>query len=217
MLQGYWHLLPRGSRRPSTILEFLGGVANPRHFPMGHHLPDAVAEAVVVYADYIPPFSPAALTAHVRLQKELEGRIKILARDLDLRRCVGVHVRKSDKSPATGDPIAAVARAMQQSGVSNRPVFLATDNPDMENRFRKVFADVRTAAKIVGAAAGIPTHIWAENQTDKRIARTVLEEGIVDMWLLSMCDVVLYQGNSAFSRPSRALHPDPAKQIDWDR
>jgi hypothetical protein len=217
MLQGYWHLLPAKEGGAATFTAFLRGIADRRNFPMGHHLPDDLGEEVVVYADYIPPFSDATLRAHVRLQPEMEERVDRLARDLALDGCVGVHVRMSDKKPGSADPASDVARAMKRSGLSGRPVFLATDNPDVERRFRATFGDVRAVPKAGAHPSGEPPHVWAERRGDRGLSRTLLEEGIVDMWLLSRCAGLLYQGNSAFTLPSRALHAEPAKQIDWDR
>ena len=59
-------------------------------------------------------------------------------------------------------------------------------------------------------------HLWAKYNDQLHEAGRILEESVMDMWLLSKCEYLLYQGNSTFSLISKTLHSNKNKVVDWN-
>jgi dsRNA-specific ribonuclease len=59
--------------------------------------------------------------------------------------------------------------------------------------------------KLGGLAHDVGLHKWAEKQGDYVLAQTILKESILDLYLLSACKYLYYQGNSSFSKIAVAL------------
>ncbi|NQY68380.1 MAG: hypothetical protein HRT72_11755, partial [Flavobacteriales bacterium] len=96
--------------------------------------------------------------------------------------------------------------------------FLATDNADIEKRFiDEVGGNLITNSKEFpefNKDKGI--HYWAINDDSKtHLLRKIFEESIDDLWMLSMCDQLFYQGNSTFSQLAALLSKGVC--LDWQK
>jgi len=216
MIRGYWHERPKGLTQSFSLLQFMLGLVDPRSMPLGEDLSTNLSHNVVVFADYIPRFNHQVFLDHVRLLPKLEKRIADLQKRYISLGTVGIHVRHSDKTPKNQSPVETVTSVLKNHQLEERPLFLATDSDHIFESFKKRFPNIQFARTLRPQAAGIPIHIWAEKLQESGLLRDIFEEGIIDLWLLSKCEYLLYQQNSAFTLPSRALHAQPSKQLNWD-
>ena len=127
------------------------------------------------------------------------------------RPVIGVHIRYTDRRA----PLAKIERAL--AGARRRmpgaPIFLATDNAEVEQRIRDRFDGVFVHAKELAAGGG-PLHLDAVLADPVREA----ENALVDMWALSRCDLLIHSRHSTFSEAAALIGAIPrACQVDVDR
>jgi hypothetical protein len=216
MLSGYWFFLPPGTPQPTSALAYLLGMFDPHNIPRGEFLPHQTEADVVVYADYIPRFAPNTLCDFLVLEPAMLNRIDVFAKRSLGDDAVGIHVRKTDKKPKGSDAIERIVRLLEEKDLAQRPIFISSDDDETVDQLNGRFPNLLLARTSRNPAPGSPLHISAERNRDPAITRTVLEESIIDMWLLSRCEYLFYQGNSAFTVPSRRLHQAPDKCFNWD-
>ncbi|GHT24998.1 hypothetical protein FACS189430_10940 [Bacteroidia bacterium] len=129
---------------------------------------------------------------------------------------LGIHVRMTDRQPRQS--LEHLSKKIERLNLSPSQIFLATDNAEVEDYFAATHKNVVFMPKWrpqydTGQQAGI--HHYAALSDDYSKVETVLKESIVDMWLLSKCEYLIFQKNSRFSRMSAILKNQPAKTFSW--
>lgn len=182
--------------------------------PYGSDMPARVRADVVLFADFNPVFQPDTLLAHVRLKAFMEQRLSAFVDHVfSGQEIVGVHVRSTDKKPSRS--ISTLIQRIRDMGLAQTRIFLATDSKAVAQQFREAFSDLAEYPKELPTVESGGIHQWGMRNNNARAAMDMLESSIVDMYALSRCDYLFYQGNSSFSRISAMLHPDQDNVFDW--
>ena len=58
-------------------------------------------------------------------------------------------------------------------------------------------------------------HFLGLEYMDNDLKREILISSIYDIWILSRCKTLFYQGNSSFSVFSSIMHSDESQCFDW--
>ena len=115
---------------------------------------------------------------------------------------VGVHIRRTDNDRSTREsPDELFLAEIDQIAARQIPVYLATDNPETRDHFRRSFPDtVRTIRhrREVGPRWPVKRRITSDVQDD-----------FLDLLVLSKCSWVLGSCFSSFSETSMVLNQDP--------
>jgi hypothetical protein len=124
---------------------------------------------------------------------------------------IGVHIRYTDRKAPLAKIERALTKAKQQT--PGAPIFLATDNAEVERRIRDRFDGVFVHAKELSTGGG-PLHLDAVLADPVREA----ENALVDMWALSRCDLLIHSRHSTFSEAAALIGAIPrSRQVDVDK
>lgn len=189
-----------------------------RNVQLGAQLSKNIDRDIVVFVDFRPWVKLIDIFKHVRLKDIYYSKFLNFANQNNLiNGAVGVHVRATDKSPR--EQLFKLFAKIDKL-VTNEPslsIFLSSDNPKIEEEFKQ-----RYSGKIIIYPKTLPTdlngngiHHWAMNSSDSTIKTKMFEESLADMWILSMCKYLYWQGNSSFSLMSSLLKTDKDNIIDW--
>jgi hypothetical protein len=209
----YWHL--KGNGDPPKGFETLKAVFNKHDIPLGQHYRTNMKEDIVFFADYFPRFSHDIFRKHIFLTDSVQQEIDSLARSFGLSETtIGIHVRMTDKTPSVS--MEHLSQKIYGLKIKNPAIFLATDNKEVETYFLRNHQNVIFTQKWRphnNAKTGI--HHYAFQTGNYGMAETVLKESIIDMWLLSRCEYLIYQKNSGFSTISSILKNQENKTWWW--
>ena len=87
----------------------------------------------------------------------------------------------------------------------------------VEEKFKSIFDKVLTyEKKLPSPNTNRGIHMWGLDNSDEEYNTQMLKDSIMDMWLLSKCEFLLFQGSSSFSRISRLLHANKSNCYDWE-
>lgn len=170
-------------------------------------------EDVVFFADFcpmdglrhVPKFRPSA-----RLERQISEFVDYHQLS---RAAVGVHVRATDKIPPLGfDKLLIKCRSLSLAG---EQIFLSTDSSEVESIFKKEFPSLVSLTKNLDGDLKVGLHHRTAATADPDRIQEMADSAIIDMWSLSRCKRLLYQGNSTFSVIARALHKEHAECHDW--
>lgn len=215
-LREYWrvrdeHSLIRGSDFNSVLSLF-----HVNDMPIGSALSSTIKKDVVVFADFCPLFIEKKLFNNIILKPEIQKEISGLSEQYKLREnTIGVHVRMTDKTPQAS--LDSLIKKIKGYSIKNPQIFLATDNRGVENIFKKEFD------KLISLPKNLPD-LSSKNMGIHQVAiRTgnyiaideMYKNSILDMWLLSECEHLIYQKNSTFSTISATLKFDKNKIEYW--
>lgn len=185
-------------------------------FEFGGELPRGLQEEVVLFADYIPMYSKEILRNCIKTSDSIETDINKFIQDNKLEKGVGVHIRATDKKSHKNCLV--FIKRLQKFVSKNeiQKIYLATDNPDIEAKFREVFVDrLCTWPKFLPKVESGGIHHWAkecgEDDTIVRMAR----ESVIDMFMLSKMEYLFYQKGSTFSEISSVFHHNQDKCWNW--
>ncbi len=198
---GYWKV--KDSVKKETEDNFL---------PVGHLLDTHHPEDVVVYCDYNPPFIENNLLNHLALKEDILNKINKLKENIFKGNTIGIHIRNTDKKPER--EIKYLVNMLRSPKYKKYYFFIATDSYDVFERVNKYDNVVYYPKKIPIPSYGGIHHGRYTSEYD--YPEQMLEESIIDLWLLSQCDYLWYQGNSTYSIIARSLHGHPSKQWDWN-
>lgn len=213
MLKGFWLTIEKKTV-PKSVIAFCWELFNNENLPFGNSLSLNHSEDVVFYVDFVPQMNEQVFFKHLKLKNDIEEKIKQFADSNQLSvDCIGVHVRFSDKKP--DNTIESLFAKITSIGV-DKTIFLATDNSLIVEKFKQKFKKVIQYPKFQPAIGNNGLHQWALYNNKIEHAQQILKESIIDMWLLSKCEYLVYQGNSSFSRISKLLHIDAQKTLDWN-
>ena len=180
---------------------------------MGGAYKDDLREDIVFFADYLPIYEPETLK-HIELKEQFKNKIEKFANNEKLEKnTIGVHIRFTDKKPTTN-----LEKLIQylKKNIHDKKIFLATDNNSIIEVFRNNFNGTIIYPKYIPEIAenrGIH-HFGLDTNDKKEVGKIILEDSIIEMYLLSKCEQLLYQGNSSFSRISKQFKSDD-KCYDW--
>jgi hypothetical protein len=182
--------------------------------PLGSRYSKKIKEDIVFYADFCPQFDKLTFLNHIDLKPVFKKAIEKMAEELGLyQNTIGIHIRSTDKKPTKS--IDEIDRHIDSLNLKNHCLFLATDNAEVKSYFDKKYGNVLNSGAFLPADMQSGLHQWALYGGNSGRLAGIFKESIIDMWLLSKCEYLLYQGNSSFSTISKTLHKDNNKCIDW--
>jgi hypothetical protein len=211
-LHGCWKFISKyGHERTVSDIIAFKSLFNKNEIPLGGFYADKMKEDIIIYADSIPDFNTDTLLINVRLQEWVKLAIEHQKNNLKIgNRTIGVHVRNTDKKPVKS--YLSLITFINEEIKDYDNIFLATDSKEVEKCFRAELSNFVTLKRLYTSNNYKGIHL-SEEITDKR--RHLLES-IMDMWLLSNCGLLLYQGNSSYSRIANLMHTNYKKAIDWN-
>ena len=203
-------------KRESNKYGFID-ILNSDNMAFGGDLMNELKAKIVIYADFRPGLKSKVLLSKLKLKSVYEKELNSWADSYRLSEShIGVHIRNSDKRPEKS--INSLLKFLSDN-YANQKIFLSTDNLDIELFFKDNFKDnLLTYPKDLPeevAYRGI--HMWGLDNNDDSYKEKMFKESIYDMWLLSKCKTLFFQGNSSFSQFSRILHSTPNDCYDWQK
>ncbi|WNJ16420.1 hypothetical protein [Pontibacter sp. G13] len=187
--------------------------------PSGSTLSKSLESEVVIFADYTPPMLADTIHQHIRLAPKIQSIIDDFASDHFDSDVIGVHVRNTDMKPKNS--LISLIHRLKETHTAQAPIFLATDHQPSQELFKVHFEQVILTDKFLPedqVDGGL--HKWVSYHGKDQVAaptkQTVLLESIRDMWLLSKCPKLYYQGNSSFSRLAVTLMGSKKNATNWD-
>lgn len=124
---------------------------------------------------------------------------------------IGVHIRYTDRKIPLHRIKNALRKRLRETPEAR--VFLATDNGDVQAEMMAEFAGIHHIPKYL-PEDGARLH-WPTSEIEKV---QEAENALIDMWLLSRCDYLIYSRHSTFSVTSSYLGKMiPAQLDDVDR
>lgn len=170
------------------------------------------SEDVIYYLDQLPFLDYKAMPDFIELSSEIAKIVENNADRMKLNQKVGVHVRFSDKKPTV---MLSRLIALIKEKFPDNDVFLSTDSSLVQELFSKNFHKVLCSDKFLPELKGEGLHQWAlYNQRDD-LKYLLYEQSVIDMFLLSKCKYLFFQGNSTFSNVSKIYHPNIENCYDW--
>ncbi|HKC66744.1 MAG TPA: hypothetical protein VKG26_00805, partial [Bacteroidia bacterium] len=179
----------------------------------GSDLPDNIHDDILYYVDFLPYINYNELTKYVSLKPFIIEKISQFVNDNKLNESIGVHIRNTDKRPTT-----SVQKVIEHIATKhkNTPVYLSTDSTEVETMFFKALPDLILFPKMKPKLSGEGMHQWAlHNDPKEELKYTLFEESVMEMFLLSRCQHLYYQGNSTFSNISKVYHQNKTNCYDW--
>ena len=184
------------------------------NLPLGSNLWPWLKADIVFFADFRPWCSMKRFNDTIILKEKYQNIINYKAKTMNLANAIGVHVRYTDKKPK--QQLNVLFKKLKENLNNGMNIFLCTDNSDIENDFKEKFGNrVIMTEKYIPKVKGEGIHIWASLQNNDDLKRQMFEDSLIDMWLLSKCKFLFWQGNSSFSMISKLLLNDNRKCKDW--
>lgn len=180
--------------------------------PFGGDLKDGQPEDVLYYIDFLPAIAYDALPDYLELKPAIEKKINDLSARMGLKEAVGLHIRSTDKKPTR--PVEEVIDHLKKHH-PGQPVYLSTDSTQIEELFAASFAKLLLLPKTKPELKGEGLHQWALYNKQEELKYVIYEESVLEMFLLSKCKTLYYQGNSTFSNISKVYHADRQQCHDW--
>lgn len=197
----------------------IANVRGGRGFVLGSVLSHGIDSDIVIYADFRPWVKSGRVFDIVSLREPLLNEFKNFAAKHDLpANGIGVHVRATDKS--TGKSRERLHRHVAEwLGESDkRKIFLSSDNPRVVAEFEEAYPGrvVQYPKFMPDDPSGHGLHHWALQKCVKGdLKERMFRDALADMWILSMCRRLLWQGNSSFSLMSTHLKHDKENIANW--
>lgn len=151
------------------------------------------------------------LTEQMKLSDEVRQHIDEYKATNWPERVIGVHIRHTDRITSLAKYEKHLYRFLKR--YPDAHIFLATDNRQVNQDYRKRFKNVFSTPK------WFPENMASMHQNvncPDKIANGI--EALVDMYLLAECDCLIYSGYSTFSLISRVLSDaQPENIVNIDR
>lgn len=171
-------------------------------------------EDVLYYVDFLPFVNYKGLPKHIAIKAFLQKKINEFSLANNIPNAVGIHIRYTDKKPST-DILKAIEFLKQKH--YNSLIYLATDSVEIETLFNEKFNQLILFPKHKPQLNGEGLHQWALYQKKDNLKYQLFEESVIEMFLLSKCQTLYYQGNSTFSNISRVYHSNKSHCYDWTK
>jgi hypothetical protein len=179
----------------------------------GSDLSNNVDEQILYYIDFLPYLNYEELPKYLGLKPFIVEKINLFAKENNLNDAVGIHIRNTDKRPTT-DVQKVIDHILEVH--KNSPVYLSTDSTEIEAIFLKKLPNLILFPKEKPKLNGEGLHQWAlHNDPEEKLKYILFEESVVEMFLLSKCQYLYYQGNSTFSNISKVYHTNKNNCYDW--
>lgn len=186
------------------------------HLEYGNQVDPQRFDRIIPFLDYFPPSDRMHVKDRFRLKPWMEKEVTSFVREHKLgHHGVGLHIRATDKQPS-----ASLDRIKEhlRTRFRDQPLFLATDNLEIANWVMSWHAQVvrfESESCSQPARTGQGLHQVHIQSGDYSGVESMYRASVADMWILSRCETLLYQGNSSFSLFSKYLHHDQHACIDW--
>ncbi|MEI2418820.1 nodulation protein NodZ [Arthrospira platensis SPKY2] len=168
------------------------------------------AEDIVVFTAHNPPLIERSLLQHVRLQPNLEKTIDEFVVNYFSSTVVGVHVRWTDKQPNQKIDILFERINAILNKESNAKIYIATDNQKIIDSFQQTYRNqLIFRQKWFPTSSGETLH----HAHQKRPVEDIFFDAVIEMFLLSKCNYLIYQDNSSFSNISACYSIAPKINI----
>ena len=189
-------------------------VLDKSNMSFGNNLSLTIDSKVIVYADFSPQLKNFSVLKYIRLQPEIKLKLETFIKKYSTdKNSIGVHIRNTDKKPKTS--ITDLINYIKLN-FSEKRIFLSTDDLKIESLFKREFKNlIIYDKKLSENHSGIGLHFFGINKNDGSLKNQALVDSIMDIWILSKCEKLLFQGNSSFSRFSRMIHKRSDKCYDW--
>jgi len=188
---------------------------NKNSFPLGSNLSLNNNADVLFYVDFRPEHDAKLFKKIIQPKPYIQTKIEELVNQFGLSKStLGVHVRYSDKKPI--HTLEFLIDKIKKLKFDFNQIFLATDNEKIYQLFKEEFKNVICINNtfVIDETKGLHMNGISKNAKGEE-KREVLLESILDMWLLSKCEYLIYQKNSTFSTTSAYLHSDQEKVSSW--
>lgn len=139
------------------------------------------------------------------LSAPLQQRVEDFRKERFGNTTIGLHIRYSDRKNSFEQYPVITDRILRQK--PDAVIFLATDNQDVESYFRRRYRRVVTTKKWY-PPAGTPLHRVRDCPDKTEMGASAL----VDMFLLSSCDYLVYNKTTTFGLCANLLSAAPADQ-----
>jgi len=221
------HLIPRGSMRKingywrsinywekqKDKFSLIPFFMRKENILLADDYPYTYEEDILFCSDFCPTLRGKELIKHLVVKDSITSVIAQFIESNNLKgKLIGLHIRNTDKKPK--EDTNKLISYLKQDKYNNKKILLCTDNPETEGYFKESLPNLITYDK-EGYRDSVmaPHRISYSRDIDKG---QMLRDSMIDMFLLSECDELLYQGNSSFSKISLALRKDQNKPAeDW--
>lgn len=210
-LKSHWMLLRyyKGVNKLGLV-SFLISCLRSSSFAMGENMSYIHDKVVVIFADYMP-----------KLRHEMLDRLRIkdvyltkFEKDKiysDIKNSIGIHVRYTDLKPSV-----EIMRLVEhlKTHYKEKSFFLATDSHLIESIFESNFSNV---LKIEKDLTSDQSAIHKKNRSTLSDDQSVIdfENSLKDLYFLSRCEKLYFQGNSSFSLLAAGWHTQ--EKFDWQK
>lgn len=172
-------------------------------------------EDVLVFTGFFPAITKVSGFETIRLNGGMQKKAIDFIEANGLKEgTLGVHVRFSDKKPTK--ELKRLKTAIEKNLAAVNQVFLSTDSHYVEQEIKSWFPNrviVQSKSQLSDSSIGL--HQGAYRSQEHELAIALYEESIIDMWALSVCSVLFYQGNSSFSLMSHYLRDNKSMSFNW--
>ena len=178
----------------------------------GSDLEDIDTSPVLYYVDFLPYINYDELPHYIKLKPFLKNKISNFIKNHKIDEAIGIHIRNTDKRPTT-----EVSKVLDYILLKHpySTIYLSTDSVDIEKLFTDKISDLVLYPKTKPNLKGEGLHQWALYNNNDDFKYTLFEESVIEMFLLSKCNYLFYQGNSTFSNISKVYHPNKNNCHDW--
>lgn len=184
--------------------------------PFGDTLVRNISEDAVIYLDNVPKYKKQTMRDTIQIKNNIETMVNQFVNDNDLKeKSIGLHIRATDKKYS-----GSLMRLKRKLDVLIRKqiikkIFLATDNSDIQTAFQSHYGDKVVVYPKHNLSNNKPLHIYGRESTDEIVKEQMTIEAIMDMFILSKTEYLLYQLGSTFSEVSKVYHNCKGKQKSW--
>lgn len=179
----------------------------------GSDLKDNLKEDVIYFMDFLPDISYDNMPYHINLLPEIKSEIAEFRSKNNLSTAIGVHVRYTDKKPS--QQVSVLIEHLKKK--KEKSIFLCTDSTYIEELFAKKFKNIILYPKIKPQLSGEGLHQWALYKNQDKLKHVIYKQSVLEMFLLSECNELFYQGNSTFSNISKTYHNNKKNCFDWQK
>lgn len=178
----------------------------------GSDLSDEHNEDVLYFIDFLPFLNYYELPQYIQIKPFLNEKIESFIKQNNIKEAIGIHIRYTDKKPTT-----EVVKIINHIKLiyKNGLVYLSTDSTEIENLFFKEISNLVLFPKTKPKLKSEGLHQWALYNNEEELKYTLFEESVMEMFLLSRCNYLFYQGNSTFSNISKVYHKNKNNCYDW--
>ena len=216
MLPAYWKYMGESNEKAKyEMIDSFKALFRKNDLLFGGDLSLGINEDVIFYADFRPNYSDKTFLRYIFLKESIQHKVNDIALKWRLDdNTIGVNVRSTDKKPLNS--IEFLFEKIDNMPLHNPTVYLATDNKKILERFKIKYTRLVFYERFLPDVTTEGIHQWSLYQNKPKYAKQILYDSIMQLWLLSKCQYVFYQGNSSFSILAKMLHMDKGKSFNWD-